>query len=361
MHVRDARDYASFFLNLSRTGGQLVAFDAGGPAFLVNDPSLAELVLATNEEAYANPYHPYKELAGWYEPAGGFLTGTIRRGRSDAAQQSDEILAAESETALRQWLADGDIAIEHAAKTLTLRAITRAMFDLRVGDDAADFVRATDLLEECYVNGATVPEAVDAARMQQALADRIAVHCSMTGRDGVVSVGTRTAILRTLLNGYNATGTALTWTLYLLARDGGTHDLRLAILESLRLFPPAWNLGRTALQTHRLGDCTIPRGARIFVSPYAMQRHGDLWERPSEFLPERFAVAPRHPFAYLPFGGGTRRCPAGHLMTRHLLKIVQLVLARSRLGLLSPPVRPRGLVALRPAGEIVLRFHPVAA
>lgn len=359
MHVADARDYASFFLNLSRTGGPVVRFESGGPAFLVNDPSLAQQVLATNERAYANPYHPYKELAGWYEPAGAFLAGTIRRGRSEAAQLLEDVLVAESHAAVDEWLARGDIAIALAAKALTLRTLARVMFGIDSGSEAADFIRATDFLEECYVNDVFPPEAAHAMDVQQALADRIAAHCSMTGRNGFVSEGTRSAILRTLLNGYNATGTALAWALYLLALHGGVHDLRLAVLETLRLFPPAWNLGRNALQQHQLGDCTIPAGARVFVCPYAMQRHSDLWDHPSEFLPQRFAEPPRHPFAYIPFGGGTRRCPAGHLMTRHLLQVLQVIFGRARIELRSEPVRPRGLVALRPAGDIVLRFTPV--
>ncbi|HWW61429.1 MAG TPA: cytochrome P450 [Thermoanaerobaculia bacterium] len=352
--MNDARDYASFFLNLSRTGGDVVSFHAGGPAFLVNSPELAQTVLATNERAYENPYHPHKELGGQYEPPGGLLLGTLARNGHAAAIALNSILSEEARLAVEAWLASGEVQIDVAAKVLTLRSVTRALFGLTV-DDGEDFVRATDVVEECYVNQAAAPAA--AMETQSALIDRIAVHCSLTGRDGFISNETRTAILRTLLNGYNATGTSLAWTLYLLAQHGGLRDLRLAILESLRLYPPAWNLGRSALAEHHLGDTLIPRDARIFISPYAMQRHPAWWDRPSEFVPERFAKPPRHPFAYFPFGGGSRRCPAGHLMTQHLKTIVDVIATRARWGLASPPVRPRGLVALRPSSEIVLRFY----
>ena len=73
--VRDWRDHASFFLNLSRLcQDEVVPYRAQGqPAFLINRPEHAVHVLSTARERYANPYHPYAELAGLYRPEGTYL------------------------------------------------------------------------------------------------------------------------------------------------------------------------------------------------------------------------------------------------------------------------------------------------
>ena len=339
----------------------MVPFRAGRrPAFLVNDPSLAEIVLSSREAEYENPYHQYRELAGHYSSAGAFVTSTLPRGASprDAAEALARVLGEETHRAIDEWLARGRVRLEIAAKVLTFNAATRALFGVSLREQAEAFVRATDLLEECWIEGGTSPEAEEALRLQTEVVDAIARAASLTGSRGQVSQKTRTAILRTILNAYNATGTSLTWTLEVLGRHGDVREpLRQVVLEVLRLYPPAWNLGRTALATHRLGSALVEKGTLLFVSPYAMHRHRSLWEEPSEFRPSRFTAPPRHPFAYLPFGGGTRRCPASHVIVRHLQTMVATVLERADIRTISPAAAPRGLVALRPSSVVILELQ----
>jgi cytochrome P450 len=135
------------------------------------------------------------------------------------------------------------------------------------------------------------------------------------------------------LAGHETTATALTWTWYLLARhraveerwhaeldavlgdrDPTSEDLaRLPysdalFSEALRLYPPASAFGRRALEACDLGGYRIPRGAGIIISPYVVHRNPRYFPEPERFAPERWATPGWPEFAYVPFGGGARRC-----------------------------------------------------
>lgn len=81
--------------------------------------------------------------------------------------------------------------------------------------------------------------------------------------------------------------------------------------EALRLYPPAWLIGREMAETAELGGYLMPAGTLLFVSPWATHRSPHNWESPLTFDPDRFAAENRgryHKFAFIPFGGGSRKC-----------------------------------------------------
>lgn len=83
------------------------------------------------------------------------------------------------------------------------------------------------------------------------------------------------------------------------------------IRESMRLYPPAWRVGREALEECEVGGYLIPKGAQVVMSQWLMHRDERYFDAPLEFRPERWEgdLAKRLPkFAYFPFGGGPRRC-----------------------------------------------------
>jgi cytochrome P450 len=84
------------------------------------------------------------------------------------------------------------------------------------------------------------------------------------------------------------------------------------IAESMRLFPPAWGIGRLSLEEHRFGGYEIPKRSLILVSPYVTQRDPQFWENAAEFIPERWETLSIKEAGqrniYFPFGGGVRRC-----------------------------------------------------
>ena len=109
---------------------------------------------------------------------------------------------------------------------------------------------------------------------------------------------------------------------------------RLVIDEALRLYPPGWLMTRRALKDDRLGDYFVPAETEIYISPYIIQRHPDLWIEPILFCPERFnftAVRERRSAAMLPFSVGPRNC-IGEFFARTEMQVhVMTVASRIRL------------------------------
>jgi cytochrome P450 len=150
----------------------------------------------------------------------------------------------------------------------------------------------------------------------------------------------RDEVLTIFLAGYETVANGLTWTWYLLSQNPvaeaklhaeldavlGTGDAaRLPGLadypamryteqvfaESMRLYPPAWAMGRMSTRAVKLGEYWIPPGAHFFFSQYIMGRTEAYFPEPLRFDPERFtaeARAARPKFTYFPFGGGSRQC-----------------------------------------------------
>ena len=86
---------------------------------------------------------------------------------------------------------------------------------------------------------------------------------------------------------------------------------RLVIDEALRLYPPGWLMTRRAIEDDYLGEYYVPAGTEVYISPYVIQRHQDLWLEPESFHPERFKstdVGEKRSAAMLPFSAGPRNC-----------------------------------------------------
>jgi cytochrome P450 len=195
-------------------------------------------------------------------------------------------------------------------------------------------------------------------------------------------------LMTVFLAGHETTGCGLAWTLYAIARHpevrgrleeelarvpGGraptVDDLaRLPYLcrvvdESLRLYPPIWLFPRDANEDGELGGYHVPAGTSILVTPYASHRNPAHWPDPEafdpdRFLPERAAGRPR--YAYLPFGGGRRRCIGYYLALLELRLIVAMVVRRFRLRVVAEhPVVCGPLVSLRPLHGIRVTLEEV--
>jgi cytochrome P450 len=186
----------------------------------------------------------------------------------------------------------------------------------------------------------------------------------------------RDEVMTLLLAGHETTANALTWTWYLLARNpeaearlhaevdqlGGrrptSEDLpRLAyvervLAESMRLFPPAWGIGRRAVQPHQAGAFTVPAGGLVAMSAYVVQRDPRFWPDPERFDPDRFlpeAKAARPRFAYFPFGGGARQCIGESFAWMEGVLLLATLAQRWRFRLApGARVEPQPLITLRP-------------
>ena len=85
----------------------------------------------------------------------------------------------------------------------------------------------------------------------------------------------------------------------------------MVLSESMRLYPPAYALGRRALVPYEVGGYHLPAGTVVLASQFHVHRDPRWWSDPEVFKPERWAEGsgePRHKHAYFPFGAGTRVC-----------------------------------------------------
>ena len=187
----------------------------------------------------------------------------------------------------------------------------------------------------------------------------------------------RDEVMTLFLAGHETTANALTWTFYLLSQNPEAEArlhaelssvlgakvpavedlprLRLTeqvLAESMRLYPPAWALGRRAVRDVDVGGCLVPEGAFVVVSAFVTQRDARFYPDPLRFDPERFAPearAARPKFAYFPFGGGARQCIGEPFAWMEGTLILATLAQKWRLRLQpGHRVEPHPLITLRP-------------
>jgi cytochrome P450 len=241
-------------------------------------------------------------------------------------------------------------------------------------------IRRVDDIADFYVR-----QRLDAG-LQDHQPDLLSMLMKATDDEGrAMSVGQlKDEVLNVAIGAYETTAGAAAWAFYLLARHPeveervwsevrevcgsrtpGYEDIarltytRMVIDETLRLYSPAWQTMRRAIQDDSVGGYHIPANSNVYVNNYLFHRHRDLWPRPEEFIPERFTselVAARAKNVYAPFGAGPRVCLGKHFALMELRLLLATVSQRCRLRLVpgSPPVEPEPLIMLHPKGGVRL-------
>jgi cytochrome P450 len=138
---------------------------------------------------------------------------------------------------------------------------------------------------------------------------------------GLTDAELRDELVTLLLAGHETTATALSWAFERLVRHPAVRERLLAeidrgedayleavIHETLRVRPVVPNVVRLLTAPMRIGDDVLPAGARVAPSIYLANRHPGVYEQPEEFRPERFLGRAPDTYAWIPFGGGIRRC-----------------------------------------------------
>jgi cytochrome P450 len=206
------------------------------------------------------------------------------------------------------------------------------------------------------------------------------------GGEGMADLQVRDEAITIFLAGHETTANALTWTWYLLSQHpeiearlheeldrvlGGQpptmEDLsklgytERVLTESMRLYPPAWILGRRALVDHDVDGYRIPAGSIVVASEYIVHHDPRWFSDPYRFDPDRWEpdqVALRPKFSYFPFGGGQRLCIGepfawmeGELLLATIAQRWKLRLVRGHPVGLSP------VVTLRPKHGMRMTVH----
>ena len=146
----------------------------------------------------------------------------------------------------------------------------------------------------------------------------------------------RDEVMTLFLAGHETTANALTWTWYLLSQNTEAEQrfhaeidevlgdrlpsvddvpklkyAEMVLAESMRLYPPAWAIGRLAVKDFQLDGYTVPAGSLVLLSQFVMHRDPRFFPDPARFRPERWRTDERESrpqYSYFPFGAGSRRC-----------------------------------------------------
>lgn len=198
---------------------------------------------------------------------------------------------------------------------------------------------------------------------------------------GMSDVHLRDEVMTLLLAGHETTANALCWTFYLLSQNPDAEArlhaeidevlgdrlpelddvprLRFAeqvFAESMRLYPPAWGIGRKVVSDYPVGGWTLPAGALVSMSPWVTHHDERFFPDPMRFDADRWtpeARAARPKYSYFPFGGGARQCIGEQFAWMEGVLLMATLAQRFRYRLAAGTViRPEALITLRPQGGL---------
>ena len=174
------------------------------------------------------------------------------------------------------------------------------------------------------------------------------------------------------LAGHETTAQAMSWSWCLLAqhpehfarlRNEGMPFALQVMKESMRLYPPAYILARSAVRDTSIGGFPVRKDELVFIAPWLLHRDPRNFEDPLRFDPDRFLPereARLHRFAYMPFGGGKRICIGNQFALMEGQIILSAIAAHASMELVSQrPVGLQPLLTLRPKNGIMVKIHRV--
>jgi cytochrome P450 len=133
------------------------------------------------------------------------------------------------------------------------------------------------------------------------------------------------------------------------------------VTEAMRLYPPAWLIGRRAIDAYPLNGYVVPPRAIIVISPYVLHRDARYFPDPERFNPDRWTAAFKAslpPFAYVPFGGGARRCIGESFAWMELVLVLSTLAQRWRLAAVpGHRVVPQPVITLRMKHGLKMTVH----
>ena len=339
--------------------------------------------------------------------------------RQRIAAYGDQIVASAAAHRNR-WQPGQSIDISAAMMSLSLEIVARTLFNTEVTDDIRRINDEVNTIMDLYNFIVAFPKIESFLHLPipglikfrksktrlDAVVNRLIAEHKASGVDrgdllsmllssrdeedaqhtGMSDEQVRDEVLTIFLAGYETVANALTWTWYLLSQNPaaetklhaeldtviGAHRLptlsdypnlrytEQVFAESMRLYPPAWAMGRMSTKPVTLGPYRIPPGAHFFFSQYMMSRSPEYYPDPLRFDPERFTPenkAARPKFTYFPFGGGSRQCIGeGFAWMEGVLSIATIAQRWRMTYLDTVPPTPQAKITLRPRNPLMMQL-----
>jgi len=257
------------------------------------------------------------------------------------------------------------------SEQLTVRYVLRGLGTLRVWP-ARD--RATKQIDDVVMP--LIARRRNDPRSNEQL-DILALLISARDDDGngLSDSEIRDDLITLMLAGHETTATTLAWVFDLLLHHPealervreeavcGEEEFTTAVInETLRVRPPAPLTARVAAQPFSIGGYRVETGTRIIVHIVAINRNADTYEHPNEFRPERFLGVRPQTYAWVPFGGGVKRCLGASFSVRELITVLHVLLREGEFSAVDekPEKIVRRSIMLAPRYGTRVRFRPIA-
>lgn len=329
------------------------------------------------------------------------------------------VMTRRTERMMEEWRDGRELDIHDQMMKLTLDIVAETLFGAEVEDRHAEVGHALELSLQRFVDqlsplrflnrlplprnirfrravrklDAIIYSVID-ARRKDPDADRndllsllLHAHDDQEGDEGGMSDRQlRDEAVTLFLAGHETTAIALSWTWYLLAsapdveerlhaeldevigdRLPTPEDLprlrytEMVLRESMRLYPPAWRIGREVAQECEVGGYRLPLKAQILICQWIVHRDPRFFADPDSFRPERWeeeGVESLPRFAYFPFGGGGRRCIGDYFAQMEGVLVLATIARRYRIELTGrPAAEPFPTITLRPRYGIGARLR----
>jgi cytochrome P450 len=415
-----AKDPLGFLSRCAQEYGDIVHLRFMGQTFyLLSHPDLIEYVLVENNRYFTKTRILRRNgrlLGDGLLTSQGEFWRRQRRLAQPAFHRKriaayGEVMASFAERSLEGWRDGQTIDVHEEMMRLTLEIVAKSLFDADVGAEAKDVGMAMTVALEDFSSQRRlirIPKSIPtphnlrferAARRLDTIVHTIIEERRKSGEEDrgdllsmlmlaedesgkrMTDKQLRDEVMTLFLAGHETTANTLAWTFWLLSLNvaaearlaeelervlGGRPptlgDLRRlpyvesVIKESMRLYPPAWVMGRESVGECEVGGYRMRAGSTALMSQWVIHRDPRYHHKPKRFDPDRWAAGhekgmPR--FAYFPFGGGPRQCiGAGFAMTEACL-VLAAVAQRFRMELApGQRVEPYASITLRPKGGI---------
>jgi cytochrome P450 len=415
-NVREyARDPLGFLSACAREYGDVVGLRfMGQNLYLLSDPDLIEYVLVEHNRNFTKTSilkRNRRLLGDGLLTSEGEFWRRQRRLAQPAFHRKrvaayGEVMVAFAERSLEAWCDGQTIDVHEEMMHLTLEIVAKCLFDADVGSRATDVGQAMKAAMKDFSSqrrlvriprGVPTPHNVrfemaarrldeivrtiieDRRKSGEDRGDLLSMLVVAEDEDGqrMTDKQLRDEVMTLFLAGHETTANALSWTFWLLSltphaetklaeelervlggRPPTISDLpnlpcvERVVKESMRLYPPAWVVGREAIAECEVGGYRMAAGTTALMSQWVMHRDPRYHESPERFDPDRWTAEyakalPR--FAYFPFGGGPRQCIGASFAMTEACLILATLAQRFRMDLApGQRVEPHASITLRP-------------